>query len=146
MLSSQIDKSSDIFSFGIVVSFRCLTYGLFPSCQRAEKKYSVSTTPWLKRVIFAVADEERKEGGEDKLAIVLERQLSYFSDLDSPWAQIFTAIAEDFNKEFPRELFASWKDIEREFKNLVGNTTRIDLKRRIAVYDALSHRWFVDVV
>lgn len=105
-----------------------------------KKKYSVSTTPWLKRVIFAVADEERKEGGEDKLAIVLERQLSYFSDLDSPWAQIFTAIAEDFNKEFPRELFASWKDIEREFKNLVGNTTRIDLKRRIAVYDALSHR------
>lgn len=60
-----------------------------------------------KRVIFAVADEELKEG-EDKLAIVLERQLSYFSDLeslggllqhlgDSPWTQIFTVIAEGFN-------------------------------------------------
>lgn len=35
-----------------------------------------------KRVIFAVADEELEEG-EDKLAIVLERQLSYFSNIES---------------------------------------------------------------
>ena len=32
-----------------------------------------------KQVIFAVTDEDLKED-EDKLAIVLERQLSYFSD------------------------------------------------------------------
>lgn len=69
-----------------------------------------------KKVIFAVADGDLKEG-EEKLAIVLERQLSYFSNLesldglfqhlgDSPWTQIFTVIAEGFDKEHPRAPFA----------------------------------------
>jgi serine/threonine protein kinase len=109
-----------------------------------------------RRVIFAVADEELKEG-EDKLAIVLERQLSYFSDLESlggllqhlnnsPWTQIFTVIAEGFNEELPREPFALWKDIEPEFKDLVEKLTSIDPKRRITAHEAFSHRWFADVV
>ncbi|KAL9094719.1 MAG: hypothetical protein Q9165_002989 [Trypethelium subeluteriae] len=124
--SGQVHKPSDIFSFGIV----CI-YAL------------------TKRVIFAVADEKLKEG-EDKLAIVLERQLSYFSDLeslggllqylgDSPWTQIFTVIAEGFNKELPREPFALWKDIEPEFKDLIGKMTNIDPKGRITAHEALSH-------
>lgn len=108
-----------------------------------------------KQVIFAVGDEELKEG-EEKLAIVLERQLSYFSDLeslggllqhlgDSPWVHIFTVIAEGSNKEFPRAPFRLWKDIDPVFKDLVGKMTNIDPKRRITAQDALSHRWFADV-
>ncbi|KAF1816968.1 kinase-like protein [Eremomyces bilateralis CBS 781.70] len=130
--SAQVHKPSDIFSFGIV----CI-YAL------------------TKRVIFAVADEELKDG-EDKLAVVLERQLSYFSDLesldgllqylgDSPWVQIFTVIAEGFNEELPRAPFALWKDIDPDFKDLVGRMTNIDPKRRITAHEALLHRWFADV-
>ena len=106
-------------------------------------------------VIFAVGDDELKEG-EEKLAVVLERQLSYFSDLeslggllqhlgDSPWAQIFTVIAEGFSKEHPRAPFALWQDIDPEFKDLVGKMTNIDPKRRITADEALSHQWFADV-
>lgn len=109
-----------------------------------------------KRVIFAVGDEELKEG-EEKLAIVLQRQLSYFADLeslggllrylgDSPWTQIFTVIAEGFNKELPRAPFALWKYIDPEFKDLVGKMTNVDPKGRITAHEALSHRWFADVV
>ncbi len=65
------------------------------------------------------------------MAIVLERQLSYFSDVenlcgllqhlgDSTWVQVFTVIAEGFNKEYPRAPFALWKDLESDFKDLVG--------------------------
>lgn len=109
-----------------------------------------------KQVIFAVGDEELEEG-EDKLASVLERQLSYFSDLeslggllqhlgdDSPGAQIFTVIAEGFDKEHHRAPFALWKDVDPEFKDLVGRMTNIDPGRRITALDALSHRWFADV-
>lgn len=106
-------------------------------------------------MIFAVADEELKDG-EDKLAIVLERQLSYFSDVDSlggllqylgdnPWAQIFTIVAEGFDKEHPRAPFALWEGIDPEFKDLVGKMMSVDPKRRITANDALSHRWFADV-
>lgn len=92
------------------------------SCERVQTQciYAV-----LKRVIFAVGDEELKEG-EDKLAIILERQLSYFSDLegligllqylgDSPWPQIFAVTAEGFNKEDPRKPFVLWRGVEPEF-------------------------------
>ncbi|KAL8974223.1 MAG: hypothetical protein Q9197_001536 [Variospora fuerteventurae] len=132
--SGQVHKPSDIFSFGIV----CI--------------YAMT-----KQVIFAVADEEVNEG-EEKLSIVLERQLSYFSDLeslggllqhlgeDSPWVQIFTVIAEGFSKELPRAPFALWKDIDPVFKDLVGNMTNMDPTRRFTAHDALSHRWFADVV
>ena len=103
-----------------------------------------------------MAEEELNEG-EDKLAIVLERQLSYFSDLeglggllqhlgDSPWVEIFTVIAEGFDKEHPRAPFALWKGIDPEFKDLVGKMTNIDPKGRITALEALSHRWFADVM
>ena len=109
----------------------------------------------MKHLIFAVTHEELK--GEDKLAIVLERQLSYLSDLkslggllqhlgDSTWAQIFTVIAEGYNKEHHRAPFALWKDTDPEFKDLVGKMTNIDPKRRITGLEALSHRWFADAM
>ncbi|KAJ5061100.1 hypothetical protein J3E72DRAFT_150044, partial [Bipolaris maydis] len=62
-----------------------------------------------------------------------------------PWAQLFTVIAKGFIKEFPREPFALWKDIEPEFKDLVGNMTNIDSKRQITARKALSHQWFADI-
>ncbi|RMZ77206.1 hypothetical protein DV738_g4488, partial [Chaetothyriales sp. CBS 135597] len=80
-----------------------------------------------KRVIFAVGDEEP----EDKQAVVLQRQLSYFSDIDSlislidylgdsPWIQVFMVLAEGFNEENRRTPFAPWKNLDPEFKDLVA--------------------------
>jgi serine/threonine protein kinase len=51
-------------------------------------------------------------------------------------------IAEGFSEELPREPFALWKDVEPEFKDLVGKMTNIDPKRRITAHEALSHPWF----
>ena len=45
-------------------------------------------------------------------------------------------IAEGFNKEFPRAPFTLWKDIDPEFKDLVGKMTNIDPKRRITAHEA----------
>jgi hypothetical protein len=62
----------------------------------------------LKRIIFAVDEEELAEGKE-LLAIILERQISYFTDEDgldglmkhlgrSPWCEVFKVIRDDFDK------------------------------------------------
>ncbi|RMD42378.1 hypothetical protein DV735_g2739, partial [Chaetothyriales sp. CBS 134920] len=127
--SGQVQKPSDIFSFGVV----CI--------------YAVTKT-----VIFAVDEEELKEG-EDKLAVVLERQLSYFADGiddlegllqylgdDSPWVRIFTIIAEGFGEDFPRRPFSLWRGVDPDFKDLVGKMTNIDPRRRITAHEALGHR------
>jgi hypothetical protein len=58
----------------------------------------------LKRVIFAVGEEELAQG-EERLSIVLERQISYFADEDglngllkhlgdSPWCEVFKVIRD----------------------------------------------------
>ncbi|RMD39582.1 hypothetical protein DV735_g5538, partial [Chaetothyriales sp. CBS 134920] len=131
--SSRVQRPSDIFSFGVVCIY-VLT----------------------KRVIFAVGDKEAQEP-EDKQAIVLQCQLSYFSDVDSlvgllqylgdsPWIHVFTMLAEGLNEQCPRAPpFALWKDIDPEFKDLVGGMTNIDPRRRITASEALSHPWFADM-
>ena len=59
-----------------------------------------------KRIIFAV-DEEDLEEGEEPLAVILERQISYFADEeglsaflkylgDSPWCQILEVLRDGF--------------------------------------------------
>jgi serine/threonine protein kinase len=103
-----------------------------------------------------VADEELGEG-EDKLAIVIERQLSYFSSResfqglfqylgDNPWTQVSDVIAPSFGEENLRAPLALWKDIDPEFKDLVVKLTTVDKKKRIAAQEALSHRWFADAM
>jgi hypothetical protein len=62
----------------------------------------------LKRVIFAVDEEELAES-EEPLSVVLDRQMSYFADEDglngllkhlgdSPWCEVFKVIRDGFNK------------------------------------------------
>ncbi|KEY76617.1 hypothetical protein 25D9 10 [Aspergillus fumigatus] len=68
-----------------------------------------------RRVIFAVGDDEL-EDGVDRLAIVIERQISYFADLpgldgffkylgDNPCVRIFEVTRDGLNKENPRRPF-----------------------------------------
>ena len=70
----------------------------------------------LKRVIFAVGEEELAEG-EDPLSVALERQISYFADEDglsrllkhlgdSPWCEVLEVVRDSFNKTNPRKPFS----------------------------------------
>lgn len=108
----------------------------------------------LKRVIFAVSEEELGEG-EEKLAVVLERQISYFADEDglnrllmhlgdSPWCEIFKVTRDGFNKTNPRKPFALWKNVDAEFKDLIAGLTNFDPAKRFTAHEALTHRWFRD--
>ncbi|KAK2733738.1 hypothetical protein FQN57_001965 [Myotisia sp. PD_48] len=127
-----VNKPSDIFSFALV----CI--------------YAVH-----KRVIFAVGDEELDEG-VDRLAIVLERQISYFAEEDSlkeflkylgdnPWVPIFGVIRDGFNKETPRQPFSLWQGVDEDLKSLVCAMTNFDPKKRITAREALGHSWFKGV-
>ncbi|PGG96315.1 CMGC protein kinase [Blastomyces parvus] len=123
---------SDIFAFGIV----CI--------------YAVH-----KRVIFAVDESELGEG-EEILAHVLERQISYFADAEgiqgfleyirgSPYAEIFRVIRDGFDKQNPRRPFALWGGIEPVLKDLVCQMTAFDPRKRITAREALAHLWFKGV-
>ncbi|KAK3618636.1 hypothetical protein LTR22_026300 [Elasticomyces elasticus] len=130
-----VEKPSDLFSFGIV----CI--------------YAVT-----QQLIFAVDESELSEG-EDKLAIVLERQISYFADEDglngflryigaeSPWYEIFQVIRSGFGEEEPRKPFALWdgRKLDEDFKALVGGLTKFDPVKRLTAPQALAHKWFRDV-
>ncbi len=101
-------------------------------------------------------DEDKLEEGEDKLAVVLERQVSYFSDYesfcglldylgDSPWVQVLLAILEGFGDDKPLQPLSLWKILDPEFKDLVCKMTTLDPKRRITADEALAHPCFADV-
>jgi serine/threonine protein kinase len=107
-------------------------------------------------VVLAVDEEEVPEGIE-VLDIVLERQLSYFSDWegveglirylgDSPWAQLIAMVAADFNADNPRRPFELWQDLDPDFKDLVVRMTNVDPTRRLTAKEALEHKWFADVL
>ena len=109
----------------------------------------------LKRVIFAVGEEELAEG-EEALSIVLERQISYFADEDglnellkhlgdSPWCEILGVIRDGFTKTNPRKPFSLWKNVDPEFKNLIRGLTNFNPAKRLTAHEALKHRWFEDI-
>lgn len=97
----------------------------------------------------------------EPLSIILERQISYFAELDtfdallrhlgpeSPWCEIFTVVRSGFNDQSRRKPFRLWKveipGFDQEFKDLVGGMTNFDPARRITAREALAHKWFADV-
>lgn len=108
-----------------------------------------------KRIIFAVQEDELEEG-IDPLAVVIERQISYFADEDglngflkwlgdNPWVRVFEVTRDGFNKETPRKPFAFWKGVDDDFKSLVCAMTCFDPGNRITARQALVHKWFEGV-
>lgn len=108
-----------------------------------------------KRLLFYVSDEELGEG-EEPLAHIIERQISYFADEDglnalvkflgeSPWCEIFLVTADGFNESNPRKPYYLWDGIEQDFKDLIGRMTNFDAQKRITAREALAHPWFRDV-
>ncbi|KAH9872956.1 hypothetical protein J1614_005351 [Plenodomus biglobosus] len=130
--SADVHTPSDMFSFGLV----CI--------------YAIT-----KCVILAVDEAEVPDGIEIE-DIVLERQLSYFSDLegiqglirylgDSPWAELIAMVAADFNADNPRRPFSLWQDLDPIFKDLIVRMMNVDPTRRLTAKLALEHTWFADV-
>ena len=110
----------------------------------------------LKRVIFAVGDEELEEGIEP-LSIVLERQISYFADEagldgflkhlgDNPWSEVFRVLRDGFNAANPRTPFSLWKNVDTDFKDLICGMTNFDPAKRLTAREALKHEWFAGAV
>ena len=108
-----------------------------------------------KRVIFAVNEAELGEG-ELALAVAMERQISYFADVDgmnallkdlggSPWSEVLTVIWDGFNETNPRTPFSLWKNVDAEFKDLIGGLTNFDPAKRLTAHEALAHSWFAGV-
>ncbi|KAI0406037.1 kinase-like domain-containing protein [Xylaria palmicola] len=108
------------------------------------------------RVIFAVGEEELGEG-EEILAHVAERQISYFADEegldalykhlggDNPWVQVFDILRGSFGKDNPRRPVSLWKDVDPVLRNLVGGLTNFDPAKRLTAREAMEHPWFKDV-
>lgn len=112
-------------------------------------------------MVFGVLDEELGEG-EDKLAIVLERQISYFGNAEAydefldylgrarpenPWILVFETTRTSFTADYPREPFALWEAdwIEEDFRDLIVKMAYFNPDKRISAREALEHRWFKDV-
>lgn len=93
--------------------------------------------------------------GEEILAHVLEKQISYFAEKEgmaeflkyignSPWAEIFAVVRDGFDAENPRRPIALWKGIDPQLKDLVRGLTEFDPARRLTAREALDHPWFKD--
>lgn len=106
------------------------------------------------RLLFFVREKEL-EGGKHMLAIVIERQISYFADSEafsaflklikeSQLLPAFEAAADVFVKDKPRTPFSIWTDVDKDFQNLVCAMTSFDPTKRITAREALGHKWFED--
>ena len=111
----------------------------------------------MKRVILYV-DENALLEGELALAHVVERQISYFADLesfhrllrhlgDSPWCQVLEVLRDGFNEENPCEPFVRWnmEPLDSDLKDHIGGLTNFDPAKRLTADEALSHNWLYDV-
>ena len=108
----------------------------------------------LGRVIFAINEKEAPEF-EQQMALVLERQLSYFADWDSleamleylgeenPWSTVLKILCSGFGEENPREPFALWKEPEltADFKDFIAGLMSFDPAKRLTAKEALEHSW-----
>ncbi|GAB7336145.1 hypothetical protein MBLNU13_g08924t2 [Cladosporium sp. NU13] len=113
----------------------------------------------IQGVIFSVDEADLPEG-VDKLAVVLEHQISYFADEDgfngfldyigteNDWYEIFVVIKRGFGEEQPRRPFELWHGHgvdDCDFKDLIRGLTNFDPKKRLTAQQALSHKWFYNV-
>lgn len=105
-----------------------------------------------KKVIFAVGEHELGDG-EEVLAHILQRQISYFADKeglvgllkhlgDSPWVEVFSVLRDGFNADNPRKPFSLWQGVDEELKDLIGRLTNFDPAKRLTAREALKHPWF----
>ena len=152
---ARVNKPSDVFSFGIVVSHRSLflVIGVF---RISTDTFSLECIyAMTKQVIFAIGEDDIGEG-EEPLAVILERQISYFADEegldgllkhlgDSPWRQVLEVLRDGFNQANPRKPVSLWNGIDEDFRDLIRGLTKFDPAQRLTAKEALNHKWFGDI-
>ncbi|KAF2768659.1 kinase-like protein [Teratosphaeria nubilosa] len=133
-----IQQPSDMFSFGLVCIYA------------------------MTRILPFAVDESELPEDIEPLAVVLERQISYFAeDIDlraflrylgdnAEWVEIFRAVASAFVQGQPRRPFRRWQGIDVDqgdsFKSLILGLTNFDPAKRLTAQQALEHEWFKDVL
>lgn len=94
---------------------------------------------------------------DDKVATVIFRQLSYFSDKtgieglleylghDSSMREVFEAV-EKSTRDVPKSPLLQWSRpwLDDDFKDLITRLTKLDPRQRITARVALTHQWFWD--
>ncbi|CZT14128.1 related to calcium/calmodulin dependent protein kinase [Ramularia collo-cygni] len=129
-----IRKPSDMFSFGLVCIYAMTQ--ILP--------FAIDTTDLPEEI--------------EPLAVILERQISYFAeeqDLHAflrylghkpEWVEIFQVVARVFEEGQPRRPFRRWKGIDVDqvdaFRNLILGLMNFDPARRLTTQQALEHEWF----
>ncbi|KAI4125377.1 MAG: hypothetical protein LQ347_005397 [Umbilicaria vellea] len=131
----ELNKPSDIFSFGVV----CI--------------YAV-----LGHVIFGPDDDFQKHQAQGALPafIRLQRQVSYFGDQEGLNGLMKHVGDEEINCQILRMLwnertedhipykpFSDWPDVDDSmFKNLILGMMNLDPTKRVTARQALEHPWF----
>ncbi|PKY01354.1 putative calcium/calmodulin dependent protein kinase [Aspergillus campestris IBT 28561] len=134
----ELNKPTDIFSFGIV----CI--------------YAV-----LGRVIFGPDEDFEKHHAQGALPIFirLQRQVSYFGDPEGINGLSKHLADDEFGREalqmlwderleehIPYRPFAEWPEItDPDFKDLISGLTNLDPAKRITARQALAHPWLAGI-
>ncbi|KAF1348903.1 kinase domain-containing protein [Delphinella strobiligena] len=134
----ELNKPSDIFSFGIM----CI--------------YTM-----LQRVIFGIADDFRKHERQGALPylIHLQRQICYFGDTEGVYGlmkhigddeiscqvlQMLWEERDEIHLGYPP--FSKWPEVQDTgFKNIIRAMMNLDPAKRITAVEALEHPWFADI-
>jgi serine/threonine protein kinase len=150
----ELNKPTDIFSFGIVVSASTLLETTFANLRR----YCIYAM--LGRVIFGTDDDVHKHQAQGALPalIRLQRRVSYFGDQEGVNGLLKHITDDDTNCQVLRMLweerseehitykpFSQWPDAgDAMFKNFIRGLTNLDPKKRASAHQALEHPWLSD--
>ncbi len=148
----ELNKPTDMFSFGIVVSASTLSENPLTDMPR-QCIYAV-----LGRVIFGPDDDFQFHQAQGVLPalIRLQRQISYFGDQegmngltkhigdDETSCQVLGMLWDGrFEENIPYKPFSEWPDVgDISFKDLIKGLTNLDPKKRVTARQALEHPWF----
>lgn len=144
-----MNKSTDMFSFGLVVSLMYLQT-ILDLTLNAQCIFAAT-----KEFVLAV---DRKQIPEDVQLedAVMQRIISYFADLDgvrglvdyygdTHWAHYVAMVANEFSEDNPRRPFDTRRGLDCDFKDLIMRLMSVDPRKRLTAKEALAHEWFAEV-
>ena len=132
--AGPVQKPTDMFSFGLVCIYA------------------------MKKVIPFFVDETTLDPELEPLAVVIERQISYFGDPEGyaglmDWVygrfvlrEAYILTCEDLGRpDTPLRPFAKAVDVDQPFKDFIAVIMSLDPRRRLTAREALAHEWFDEV-
>lgn len=152
----ELNKPSDMFSFGLVVS--CFERADIDHTARADPAKCIYAV--LGRVICGPDEDFAHHEAQGALPamIRLQRQVSYFGDSEGlnglmthvgdeeVNCQVLSLLWEDRDQDgIPYKPFSEWSELcDEQFIDLIKGLMNLDPARRISAHQALQHPWFLD--